>query len=318
MPLAHQFAEYAVKQLRNYGITVTSRTEASHSQVKRLLRSRNGDLRQLNGAVKEYHVRQKERYAELLHYNETKIPSFASGNALYQVIRGRVSHDALKEIRDQEKAARDAMAAGNAPNQCSNLWAQQMGLPCSHVLRQKIADGQMIEMRDIHRHWYLWRDNGNDLDADEDILRHTQDPRIRPSRRPNIRRHDAGTTRERSHDELRQRRRARPSAPAANPGQVPLPLPPPQPQPQLRAAPLAPAGGPALTPEVLQAAAQAAVSQQGDVQAIAQAIAQAMAEAVAAPAVAVHPGPRRQIHCSRCRRPGHRVTHCPQAPPSTE
>lgn len=52
---------------------------------------------------------------------------------------------------------------------------QQMGLPCSHILRQKIADGQMIELRDIQRQWYIWSDNGNDLHAREDLMRYTQD-----------------------------------------------------------------------------------------------------------------------------------------------
>ena len=42
MPVADQFAEYAVRQLRNYGICVTSRTEASHAQIKRLLQNKNG------------------------------------------------------------------------------------------------------------------------------------------------------------------------------------------------------------------------------------------------------------------------------------
>ena len=58
----------------------------------------------------------------------------------------------------------------------------------------------MIELPEVDRHWYLWPGNTGH-DAALDVLRHIQDPRIRPRRRPNIRR-DAGISRDLSHDEL--------------------------------------------------------------------------------------------------------------------
>ena len=138
-------------------------------------------------------------YNQTHHRDETKTPSFASG-VLYQVVRRRVSHHALKMIRKQETLARDSLAPERTPTECGGFWSQQMGLPCSHLLRQKILENGMIELREIERHWYVFQDGVDD--TDEDTLRHIQDPRIRPTRRPNVRRNDASTTRDRSHDEL--------------------------------------------------------------------------------------------------------------------
>ena len=55
-----------------------------------------------------------------------------------------------------------------------------MGLPCWHVLRQKILDQQMIELPEVDRHWYLWPDSTGH-DATEDVLRPIQDPGFVPA-----------------------------------------------------------------------------------------------------------------------------------------
>ena len=229
MPVSEQFAEYAVRQLRNYGVCVTSRMEGSHGQIKSILKQRNGNLRDLHGATKEQHERRRDAYNEKLHDSQAGMPVPFLTNQLYQVIRGRVSRQALKQIQRQEKLAKDALSSGGPPTSCSGMWAQQMGLPCSHVIRHKLEQEQMLELREVDRHWYIWPD-GAGHDADEDVLRHIQDPRIRPRRRPNLRRYDASTARDRSHDELPARRRQpRQQQPQQQPQQ-----PPQQPAPERR------------------------------------------------------------------------------------
>lgn len=60
---------------------------------------------------------------------------------------------------------------------------------------------QMIQMYDANRHYHLRAVEGSGV-LDEDRLR--QDLNIRPSRHPNLRRHDASTARKCLHDELHQ------------------------------------------------------------------------------------------------------------------
>ena len=81
-------------------------------------RNRNGDFRHLEGTVKEHHERQRELHAEKLHRRQAGVPSSES-NVLYQVIRGRVSHHALKQIQRQETIARNELAAERGPTVCS-------------------------------------------------------------------------------------------------------------------------------------------------------------------------------------------------------
>lgn len=94
LPVVDQFAAFATKLHRNYGVRATSRAEGSHSNLKRHLKNRNGSLDDLNIAVSRVREwqqkkfdqeREKQRHRVLPNHNQP----------LYQLVRCRVSFDCL-------------------------------------------------------------------------------------------------------------------------------------------------------------------------------------------------------------------------------
>lgn len=205
--LQDQFAQYAIKKHRNYGIRVTSRVEGLHRLVKQELKSRNASLLILFQAVQRFMERQRSKYREVHNEDGFKMPDRADSNFLFALVLRRVSVKAVQLMQDQERIAKEAIRDGRNGT-CTHQYSQQYGLPCWHLLQEKMRAKSPIEMHEVHVHWYNNRIN----DSAEELRRRQQDPAIRP-RRSGIanegRRHDTSTRRDLSHDELRQRRQPR-------------------------------------------------------------------------------------------------------------
>ena len=165
MPICEQFAEYAVRQLLNYGVSVTSRTEgaAPTDLIKSILKTRNGNLRDLHDATKEQHERQRDLYEEKLHDSQANM----SVTFFDKPVISSHTWPSEPPIVEADTATREAGQRCNshrwAPDSvqwyvpCGHM-AQQMGLPCSPiscalvfgVLQHRIPDNDRVSRsRDV-------------------------------------------------------------------------------------------------------------------------------------------------------------------------
>ncbi|KAI0995025.1 hypothetical protein K3495_g13156, partial [Podosphaera aphanis] len=71
-PWVLQFAQFAVKLHRNFGLKVTSRVEIQHHALKNQLKNRLADLPQLHAAIDEMRRLQEERFESLLSTSKEK------------------------------------------------------------------------------------------------------------------------------------------------------------------------------------------------------------------------------------------------------
>jgi hypothetical protein len=78
---------------------------------------------------------------------------------LYEAIRHKVSNEALKElVREHRKVERNpklmTKPAGELPA-CRCTISLALGLPCQHLIFHRIQSKQLIQLSDIHPHWYI-------------------------------------------------------------------------------------------------------------------------------------------------------------------
>ena len=70
--MPYEFAQFSIRNYRNYGVRVTSRTEGSHGVLKRFIKTRNSTLRDLYKAIKEVLDRLRAKYESKLQEETTK------------------------------------------------------------------------------------------------------------------------------------------------------------------------------------------------------------------------------------------------------
>lgn len=83
---------------------------------------------------------------------QTRTPLELSG-ALYGVVRGWVSHEALRKVEEQRKL----LVKSNLPltSICTGTFTRVYRLPCLHVLDAR--EGKPLLLGDFHSYWHLRR-----------------------------------------------------------------------------------------------------------------------------------------------------------------
>ncbi|KAK9431772.1 hypothetical protein V1505DRAFT_354452 [Lipomyces doorenjongii] len=95
------------------------------------------------------------------------------GNPLYWKLLLRVHQKALREILRKEEEARKAIGQQDSGT-CTGEYSQQVGLPCSHTITQRLLWNEPLED-------YPWQfERSTSLTEDELAERQIQDPRIKP------------------------------------------------------------------------------------------------------------------------------------------
>ena len=74
--------------------------------------------------------------------------------ALFEPLLGRVSVFALKKIHDEWIKASNA-TLDSPLDPCTGILSSTMGLPCSHLISERITNGQTLQQTDIHEHWWI-------------------------------------------------------------------------------------------------------------------------------------------------------------------
>ena len=157
-----------IRQNRNFGIRVTSRTEGSHKQLKSYLHNSTADLYWL-----------ADRVRQLVNDQEAVYRTKGAEDPIRQQVKYRnqnwmadmrtvVSKKALKLVHDQSLLCISRILDEHRSNQgqqlirthrpCTHLFRKQFGLPCSHDIEHKLQANQSLTWLEVHIRWRLGRD----------------------------------------------------------------------------------------------------------------------------------------------------------------
>ncbi|KFG84026.1 hypothetical protein MANI_116202 [Metarhizium anisopliae] len=144
-----------VDQHRHFGNTATSRVEGIHALLKSYLQKSTLDLFEAWRAMKQALLNQLSDLKSNQARQQVRVPVELSG-PLYSVVRGWVSHEALRKVEEQRR-----LIEKNDPPPsptCTGMFTKSHGLPCVHELMALQQNNGVLLLEHFHSHWHLQRD----------------------------------------------------------------------------------------------------------------------------------------------------------------
>jgi hypothetical protein len=186
MPFRTQWARSFIRKYPNYGIRVTSGTEASNNNIKSYLLNGMGHLHKLVQAMQDMLYDQERDFKDACGNDEVlRDREFLGSSSDYLgELRSIASSKCLKLINIQYRQARKALPTGKNPNprpldpctdECSV--STELGIPCCHTIYLRVCSTEAFTKWDIHPRWRL-RETSS-----QDPYRRILDPKIATSLR---------------------------------------------------------------------------------------------------------------------------------------
>ncbi|OAQ58993.1 transposase [Pochonia chlamydosporia 170] len=186
LPVKEQWARCFIRTYRNFGIRVTSGTEASNNNVKSYLLNGMGHLYRLVEAIQgmledqEREFRQACAQDEVLTAREHvgrgseylgELPQTVSQKALSYITRER--RKPLKGIPNPKNPWPNAI--GPCGGSCTV--SIELGVPCYHAIYRKLINATRLTKWDVHPRWHLQEPQS------DDVYRRILDPKVATSLR---------------------------------------------------------------------------------------------------------------------------------------
>ncbi len=181
MPVRAQWARCFIRKYRNFGIRVTSGTEASNNNVKSYLLNGRSHLHRLVEAIEDMIKDQERDFADACAADDvlTAREYLGSSSEYLGDLRTTISSKGLGLITKQYLLARKAMPTGKNPfpaslGSCGEDCSVpvELGVPCCHIVYSKIVSGTRFTKWDVHPRWHIR------ASASRDPYRRILDPRI--------------------------------------------------------------------------------------------------------------------------------------------
>ena len=164
LPIASQWAHCFIKKYRNFGVRVTSGTEASNNNVKSYLLNGTSHLYGLVEAIEGMLADQERDFIDNCSQDEVLTGRVYSGPGSEYLgeLRIVMSQAGLKLVAREHRRALKAIPSrscpwpepiGNCNEACTVSW--QLGIPCCHTIYKKLAAGLFLTKWDVHPRWHL-------------------------------------------------------------------------------------------------------------------------------------------------------------------
>jgi hypothetical protein len=153
-PYKEKLVKAWVDQHSHFGNTATSRVEGIHALLKSYLQKSTLDLFEAWRAMKQALANQLSELKSNQARQQMRTPIELSGQ-LYSIVRGWVSHEALRKVEEQRKL----IEKNPLPSPiCSRAFRKSQGLPCVHELIALHERQGVLLLEHFHPHWHLQRD----------------------------------------------------------------------------------------------------------------------------------------------------------------
>ncbi|KAF6525733.1 hypothetical protein HZS61_011528 [Fusarium oxysporum f. sp. conglutinans] len=181
MPVRAQWARCFIRKYRNFGIRVTSGTEASNNNIKSYLLNGMSHLYRLVEAMQDMIKDQERDFSDACAADEvlTAREYMGSGSEYLGDLRATISSKGLGLINKQYRLARKAMPTGKNPfpkplgdcnDDCSV--SVELGIPCCHKVYSKLGSAASFTRWEVHPRWRLRESSA------QDPYRRILDPKI--------------------------------------------------------------------------------------------------------------------------------------------
>jgi hypothetical protein len=171
MPVRAQWARCFIRKYPNYGIRVTSGTEASNNNIKSYLLNGMSHLYKLVEAMQDMLHDQERDFKDACGNDEVlRDREFLGSSSDYLgELRSLASLKCLKLINSQYRQARKALPTGKNPNprpldpctdECSV--STELGIPCYHTIHSRVCSTKAFTKWDIHPRWRLRETSSRD------------------------------------------------------------------------------------------------------------------------------------------------------------
>ncbi|KAJ3453593.1 hypothetical protein MRS44_017840 [Fusarium solani] len=181
MPVRAQWARCFIRKYRNFGIRVTSGTEASNNNIKSYLLNGMSHLYRLVEAMQDMVKDQERDFNDACASDEvlTAREYIGSNSEYLGELRTAISSKGLGLINKQYRLARKAMPTGKNPfpepigdcnADCSV--SVELGVPCCHKVYSKLGSAMPFTKWEVHPRWRLREPSS------QDPYRRILDPKI--------------------------------------------------------------------------------------------------------------------------------------------
>lgn len=160
MPWREQWAACYISRYRNFGQRVNSPVETAHKDVKSYLLTGTSDLLHLHDALTEMIKNKEKSYLQTAAHQEMRQRRIFLGQSSWLgELNVKVTYVAIDLIATQHRLALAAMPSSTRESQplepCSHRFTQQFGLPCAHVILQRLQARLTLQKRDVLPRWWL-------------------------------------------------------------------------------------------------------------------------------------------------------------------
>lgn len=181
MPTRVQWARCFIRKYRNFGLRVTSGTEASNNNIKSYLLNGMSNLYRLVEAMQDMMKDQERDFNDACAADEvlTAREYMGPSSEYLGELRTAISSKGLGLITKQYRLARKAMPTrknpfpdplGDCSEDCSV--STELGVPCCHKIYSKLGSGTSFTKWEVHPRWHLREPSSRDP------YRRILDPRI--------------------------------------------------------------------------------------------------------------------------------------------
>ncbi|EXL89791.1 hypothetical protein FOIG_16925 [Fusarium odoratissimum NRRL 54006] len=171
MPVRAQWARCFIRKYRNFGIRVTSGTEASNNNIKSYLLNGMSHLYRLVEALQDMIKDQEQDFNDACAADEvlTAREYIGSRSEYLGELRTVISSKGLGLINKQYRLARKAMPTGKNPfpgplggcnDDCSV--SVELGIPCCHKVYSRLGSATPFTKWEVHPRWRLREPSSRD------------------------------------------------------------------------------------------------------------------------------------------------------------
>ncbi|RKK51010.1 hypothetical protein BFJ69_g17973 [Fusarium oxysporum] len=130
---------------------VTSRCEGIHHLVKSEMNSSQADLFEAWRVINRVILNQLSELQANQARQQATTPNIQESGALFDNVRGWVSHEAILKVESQRKRLLHAVPA------CTGVFSRTTGLPCAHTILPIYKKGECLQISHFHSHWRYQR-----------------------------------------------------------------------------------------------------------------------------------------------------------------